>query len=115
MNKISQTINVIKIHLWEYGFLTTYTKWHHHGEPFEEGTLQNIQESSQNEEDQGDDLVAGIHDAIDGNIFDIRPSNDVADDLLPHEGIEYDKLFESLQSALCDDYKEFLALSFIIN
>ena len=59
-------------------------------------------------------MATGMHDAINGNFFDIGPRNDVEDDLLSHEGIEYDKFFEFLHSPLYDGYKEFSALSFFV-
>ncbi|XP_062094257.1 uncharacterized protein LOC133800316 [Humulus lupulus] len=36
MNKQSQSMNVIKLHLITHGFLSTYTRWYHHGEEVED-------------------------------------------------------------------------------
>ena len=77
MNKQSQSMNVIKLHLITHGFLSTYTRWYHHGEEIEgiqDEVLVDVEDG-----EPADDLAAGLHDAFGCPYFDIGPTSDFID------------------------------------
>ncbi|KAF4376079.1 hypothetical protein F8388_022600 [Cannabis sativa] len=81
VNKKSQYMHVIKLHLIIHGFLSSYTRWYHHGEQIEEVEDEGLFDTEDNVEDSNhDDLDAGLHDDIGSKYFDIGPTSDFNDE-----------------------------------
>uniref|UniRef100_A0A803QHC9 Transposase-associated domain-containing protein n=1 Tax=Cannabis sativa TaxID=3483 RepID=A0A803QHC9_CANSA len=108
VNKKSQYMHVIKLHLIIHGFLSSYTRWYHHGEQIEEVEDEGLFDTEDNVEDSNhDDLDAGLHDDIGSKYFDIGPTSDFNDESPFNVDDKYDALFESLHKSF-DDLLEFL-------
>ncbi|XP_062094208.1 uncharacterized protein LOC133800269 [Humulus lupulus] len=116
VNKKSQYMHVIKLHLITHGFLSTYTRWYHHGEQVEEVEDDGLFDTKDNVEDsdQSDDLAAGLHDAIGSKYFDIGPTSDFNDESPLNVDDKYDALFESLHKPLYNNCKGFSVLSAMV-
>ncbi|XP_062081341.1 uncharacterized protein LOC133786147 [Humulus lupulus] len=116
VNKKSQYMHVIKVHLITHGFLSTYTRWYHHGEQAEEVEDEGLFDTEDNVEDsdQRDDLAAGLHDAIGSKYFDIGPTSDFNDESPLNVDDKYDALFESLHKPLYNNCKGFSVLSVMV-
>ncbi|KAF4377390.1 hypothetical protein F8388_013736 [Cannabis sativa] len=81
VNKKSQYMHVIKLHLITHGFLSSYTRWYHHGEQIEEVEDEGLFDTEDNVEDSNhDDLDASLHDDIGSKYFDIGPTSDFNDE-----------------------------------
>ncbi|KAF4360553.1 hypothetical protein F8388_017803 [Cannabis sativa] len=95
VNKQSQSMRVIKLHLITHGFLCTYTKWYHHGEQLEEVQNKELFDSEE-VDNENDNLAGGLHDAIGGEYFDIGPTSDFTNTKFQHNGgdNEHRKLLE---------------------
>ncbi|XP_060970192.1 uncharacterized protein LOC133037268 [Cannabis sativa] len=114
VNKQSQSMRVIKLHLITHGFLCTYTKWYHHGEQLEEVQNKELFDSEE-VDNENDNLARGLHDAIGGEYFDIGPTSDFTNTKFQHNGGDkYDALFESLQKPLYENCKNFSVLSAVV-
>ncbi|XP_062113352.1 uncharacterized protein LOC133824484 [Humulus lupulus] len=113
VNKKSQYMHVINLHLITHGFLSTYKRWYHHGEQVEEVEDDGLFDTKDNVEDsdQSDDLAAGLHDAIGSKYFDIGPTSDFNDESPLNVDDKYDELFESLHKPLYNNCKGFSVLS----
>ncbi|XP_062085975.1 uncharacterized protein LOC133792082 [Humulus lupulus] len=109
-------MHVIKLHLITHGFLSTYTRWYHHGEQVEEVEDEGLFETKDTVEDsdQRDDLATGLHDAIGSKYFDIGPTSDFNDESPLNVDDKYDALFESLHKPLYNNCKGFSVLSAIV-
>ncbi|WOH08702.1 hypothetical protein DCAR_0728148 [Daucus carota subsp. sativus] len=113
VNKESQKLNVIKLHLLTSGFQNTYKIWYYHGEQrdnMEEDDLVAGEDVS----GEQDDLATGLNDALKGEYFDIGPTSDFVDDSSFDVSDKYNFLFESLDKPLYDNCKDFSVLSAVV-
>ncbi|XP_062089145.1 uncharacterized protein LOC133795705 [Humulus lupulus] len=113
MNKQSQSLNVIKLHLLTHGFLSTYTTWTHHGEEIEgveDEVLADVEDA-----EATDDLSAGLQDAFGGPYFDIGPTSDFIDNEFPRNSNDkYDALLDSVHNPLYENCTKFFVLSAVV-
>ncbi|XP_062119270.1 uncharacterized protein LOC133833022 [Humulus lupulus] len=113
MNKQSQSLNVIKLHLLTHGFLSTYTTWTHHGEEIEgveDEVLADVEDA-----EATDDLSAGLQDAFGGPYFDIGPTSDFIDNEFPRNSNDkYDALLDSVHNPLYENCTKFSVLSAVV-
>ncbi|XP_062119368.1 uncharacterized protein LOC133833127 [Humulus lupulus] len=113
MNKQSQSLNVIKLHLLTHGFLSTYTTWTHHGEEIEgveDEVLADVEDA-----EATDDLSAGLQDAFGGPYFDIGPTSDFIDNEFPRNSNDkYDALLDSVHNPLYENCTKFSVLSVVV-
>ncbi|XP_074379648.1 uncharacterized protein LOC141720881 isoform X6 [Apium graveolens] len=81
INKQSQALNVIKLHLVTHGFLSTYKIWYYHGEQIDDLEDEVIfDDQDWDSRDEQDDLAEGLNDANNTKYFDVGPTSDLIKD-----------------------------------
>ncbi|XP_074379633.1 uncharacterized protein LOC141720881 isoform X1 [Apium graveolens] len=109
INKQSQALNVIKLHLVTHGFLSTYKIWYYHGEQIDDLEDEVIfDDQDWDSRDEQDDLAEGLNDANNTKYFDVGPTSDLIKDSSSKVNEKYDALFKSLHMPLFDKCKIFV-------
>ncbi|KAL8089644.1 hypothetical protein AgCh_039215 [Apium graveolens] len=106
INKKSQALNVIKLHLVTHGFLSTYKIWYYHGEQIDDLEDEVIfDDPDWDSRAKQDDLAEGLNDSNNTKYFDVGPTSDLIKDSSSKLNDKYDALFKSLHMPLFDKCK----------
>lgn len=109
VNKESQNLKILKLHLLTYGFLSTYKRWNNHGELADNFENEIFFDSpGDNVDDEQDELASGLNDSIGSEYFNIGPTSDFDGDSSFNVGDKYNVMFESLHKPLYDNCKDYV-------
>ncbi|KAL8115384.1 hypothetical protein AgCh_022029 [Apium graveolens] len=111
INKQSQALNVIKLHLVIHGFLNTYKIWYHHGEQIDDLKDKVIfDDQDWDSRDEQDDLAEGLNDANNTKYFDVGPTSDLIkdSDKVSYRWLMNLKVLNKMTDKAFDDMLKFL-------